>query len=59
MFMDSSALCTPRHDGGNRSGRFEQQQKKLPNGTLYEASEAYMGNFSHESRTSLWEGNRR
>ncbi|KAJ8440584.1 hypothetical protein Cgig2_028713 [Carnegiea gigantea] len=55
MFMDSSALCTPRHDGGNRSGRFEQQQQKVRNGPLYEASEGYMGNFSCESsRTSLW-----
>lgn len=55
MFMDSSALCTPRHDGGNHSGRFEQQQQKVRNGPLYDASEGYVGNFSRESsRTSLW-----
>lgn len=53
MFLDSSAMSTPRHDAGNHSGRYQQQ--KAYNGSLYDASEGYMGNFSHEaSRTSLW-----
>ena len=64
MFMDSSALSTPRDDAGNRSGRFQQQQHQqqhaYSSGSLRsESSEVYLGDLSCQSlRKALWERER-
>ncbi|KAJ8440503.1 hypothetical protein Cgig2_022944 [Carnegiea gigantea] len=63
LFMDSSALSTSRHDVGNRSGRFQQQQHRQQqaySGSLRsEGSEVCLGNLSCESlRKALWERER-
>ncbi|XP_074294932.1 inactive protein kinase SELMODRAFT_444075 [Silene latifolia] len=58
MFMDpQSAMSTPRHDIGNRSGRMQQRQQQSYSSSLRnEEPEGYRGNFSVESlRTALWE----
>lgn len=54
MFMDSSALSTPRNGVGNRSGRFQQPQA-FSGSLRKEESEVYSGNLSCESlRKVLW-----
>ncbi|KAH9625313.1 hypothetical protein KSS87_011331 [Heliosperma pusillum] len=57
MFMDSSAMSTPRHDIGNRSGRMQLRQHQSYSSSLrYENSDGHRGNFSVESlRSALWE----
>ncbi|XP_021754502.1 inactive protein kinase SELMODRAFT_444075-like [Chenopodium quinoa] len=60
MFMDSSALSTPRHDVGNRSGRMRHLECESYSGPLRnEETGVYTGSLSLESlRTALWERER-